>query len=122
VHEEEYEYAQNNWVTPDHVQNYSGVIGGSYKIANNIVSLDALFGSGLATGENNKNTMPSYWQVNGSVSRNVKIGNIDKINVRLSVINAFDEVYQYANGTGIGVNASQFAPRRTYYLIVSKTF
>ncbi|MBL6665199.1 MAG: TonB-dependent receptor [Rickettsiales bacterium] len=122
VHEEEYEYAHNNWVTPGHVQNYSGVIGGAYKIFDNVVAADALFGSGLATGENNKNTMPSYWQVNGSVSRNVKIGNIDKINLRLSVLNAFDEVYQYSNGTGISVNASQFAPRRTYYLIMSKTF
>lgn len=122
LHEEEYEYSQNNWVRLDHVQNYSGAIGSAYKILNNVISVDALFGSGLSTGQNNKNTMPSYWQFNGSVSRNVKIGNIDKINLRLSVLNAFDEVYQYSNGTGIGVNASQFAPRRTYYLIMSKTF
>ena len=66
--------------------------------------------------------MPSYWQVNGSISRNITLGNVDKINLRLSVLNAFDEVYQYSDGSGIGVNASQFAPRRTYYMIVSKKF
>lgn len=122
LHEEEYEYSQKNWVRMDHAQNYSGAIGSSYKIWDNLLSLDALFGSGLSTGENNKNTMPSYWQVNGSISRNITLGNVDKINLRLSVLNAFDEVYQYSDGSGIGVNASQFAPRRTYYMIVSKKF
>lgn len=122
LHGEEYDYSQNNWVRLDHVQNYSGAIGSSYKIMDNVVSLDALFGSGLSSGENNKNTMPSYWQINGSISRNVALGNAGKLNLRLSVINALDEVYQYSNGTGIGVNASQFALRRTFYLILSKNF
>jgi len=122
IHEEEYDYAQSNWVRPDHVQNYTASLGAAYKFLGNIVALDALFGSGLSTGENNKNTMPSYWQLNSSLSRDVKLGKNTKFNVRFAVVNLLDEVYQYSNGTGIGVNASQFAPRRSYYLILSKKF
>ena len=122
VHEEEYEYAQNNWMRMDHAQDYSAALGGAYKILDNVVSVDALFGSGLSRGENNKHTMPSYWQLNGSISRDVTLGKSNKFNLRFSVINALDEVYQYTDGTSVGVNASQYAPRRTYYLILSKNF
>lgn len=122
VHEEEYEYSQTNYVRADHAQNYTASMGASYILAGTTLSADAIFGSGLSTGENNKNTMPSYWQVNGNVSRDVALPQAGNINVRLSVINAFDAVYQYSDGSGIGVNASQFALRRTFYVVLSKTF
>lgn len=66
--------------------------------------------------------MPSYWQVNGSVAKDISLSQAGKINLRFSVLNALDEVYQYSDGSGVGVNASQFAPRRTFYLIASKNF
>lgn len=122
LHEEEFEYAANNWVRLDHVQNYSASVGASYKFFSNVIALDALYGSGLSTGDNNRNTMPSYWQLNSSFSRDVKLPKAGKLNVRVAVINALDEVYQYSNGTGVGVNAAQFAPRRSYFLILSKSF
>ena len=122
IHEEEYEYAQNNWVRLDHAQNYTASVGASYKMLNSVFSADALFGSGLSSGENNTNTMASYWQVNGSVAKDVSLFGSGNINVRLSAVNILDEVYQYSNGSGIGVNAAQFAPRRTFFLILSKQF
>lgn len=122
VHEEEYEYAQNNYMRSDHAQDITASIGTSYKIFNTNFAIDALFGSGLSTGEFNKNTMPSYWQVNGSVAKDISLAQAGKINLRFSVLNALDEVYQYSDGSGVGVNASQFAPRRTFYLIASKNF
>ncbi len=39
-----------------------------------------------------------------------------------SVLNIFDRSYQLRDGTGIGVGAPQFAPRRTFLLSVSKPF
>jgi outer membrane receptor protein involved in Fe transport len=33
--------------------------------------------------------------------------------LRLDVINLFDEIYEIRNGTGVGVGAPQFGPRRT---------
>lgn len=122
VHEEEYEYSQSNYMRSDHAQDITASLGASYKIFNTNFAVDALFGSGLSTGEFNKNTMPSYWQVNGSVAKDISLSQAGKINLRFSVLNALDEVYQYSDGSGVGVNASQFAPRRTFYLIASKNF
>jgi outer membrane receptor protein involved in Fe transport len=126
LHEEEYQYAQNNYIRLDHVQNYTASIGASYLLMGNRFSADALYGSGLSTGDNNKNTMPSYVQVNASISRDISLAAISqkagKFNLRFSAINLFDNVYQYSDGSSVGVNAARFAPRRTFYMIVSKTF
>ena len=40
--------------------------------------------------------------------------------VRFDVINLFDTVYQLRSGTGIGVFAPQYEPRRGYFLGLSK--
>ena len=37
------------------------------------------------------------------------------IKVRFDVVNVFDEVYELRSGTGVGVFAPQFGPRRGYY-------
>ena len=42
--------------------------------------------------------------------------------VRLDLINAFDSVYQIRNGTGIGVFAPQYGPRRGVFFGVTKDF
>ena len=42
--------------------------------------------------------------------------------VRFDVINLLDTVYPIRNGTGIGVFAPQFGPRRGFFLGVSKSF
>jgi outer membrane receptor protein involved in Fe transport len=120
--QEELDYIANNYVRLDHAQNYTASIGASYLLNKTRYSADALFGSGLSTGENNKNTMPSYWQVNASVSHDFALPLVGKTNLRLAGVNLFDNVYQYSNGSGIGISASQYAMRRTFYLIASKTF
>jgi len=122
VHEEEYDYIKNHNVKLDHAQNYTVSVGASYILKGTRLAADALYGSGLRTGENNRHTMPSYWQINSSISRDFNLPTIGKTNLRLSVINLCDKVYQYADGSGIGVSASQYAMRRTFYLIVSKNF
>jgi outer membrane receptor protein involved in Fe transport len=40
--------------------------------------------------------------------------------VRLDVINLFDDIYQIRSGSGIGVFAPQYGPRRGFYLGLSK--
>jgi outer membrane receptor protein involved in Fe transport len=42
--------------------------------------------------------------------------------VRLDVINLFDKEYQIRNGTGVGVGAPQFGPRRGVFAGVTKEF
>jgi outer membrane receptor protein involved in Fe transport len=42
--------------------------------------------------------------------------------VRLDVINLFDNVYQIRNGSGVGVFAPQFGPRRGLFVGLTKQF
>jgi hypothetical protein len=84
--------------------------------------LDGFYGSGLRTNEGNTNTLPAYIQINGSVARDFDLPVIGKTNFRFAMLNIFDDVYQLSNGSGIGVKASKYGPRRTGYLIVSKNF
>jgi len=123
IHEaEELDYVRDHYVRPDHAQNYTAAIGASYLLCGTKYSADALYGSGLQTGANNKNTMPSYWQINAAIARDFELPVLGKTNFRFAGVNLFDRIYQYHDGGGIGINASQYAPRRTFYLIASKTF
>jgi hypothetical protein len=40
--------------------------------------------------------------------------------VRFDVVNVTDEIYQVRNGSGIGVFASQYGPRRGYYMGITQ--
>jgi outer membrane receptor protein involved in Fe transport len=119
---DELSYIADKNVRLDHIQNYTAAVGASYLYKQIKYSADALYGSGLSTGANNSHTMPSYWQVNASVARDVSVPYFGKMNLRLAALNLFDSVYQYSDGSGIGVSASQYAIRRSFYLIASKSF
>lgn len=123
IHElAELNYISSDYVALDHVQSYTASIGAAYTYLRTKFGLDALYGSGLRTGDNNHNTMPSYWQLNGSVARSYALPYLGKTNFKISAINLLDEKIQYSNGSGVGISSAQFAPRRSFYLIVSKNF
>jgi hypothetical protein len=42
--------------------------------------------------------------------------------LRADLVNAFDDVYEIRDGTGVGVGAPQFGPRRGVFFGVSKSF
>ena len=42
--------------------------------------------------------------------------------VRLDLINAFDDIYEIRDGTGVGVGAPQFGPRRGLFAGITKSF
>ena len=42
------------------------------------------------------------------------------ITVRFDIINLFDHIYEIRDGSGIGVFAPQFGPRRGYFVGVSQ--
>jgi outer membrane receptor protein involved in Fe transport len=82
--------------------------------------MDALFGSGLRTDGLIPNGLhlPSYTQVNASVSHDFPHG----ITARLDVTNLFDAAYEIRDGGGIGVGAPQWGPRRGVYAGLTKAF
>ena len=118
----ELDYINKNWVHLDHEQRWSGSAGLSYKLGSTQISLDALYGSGLRNGFANTEHLPGYTQVNLGLLKNLDLPGIGKLDVRFALINAFDKTYQIRDGSGIGVGAPQFGPRRALYAGISKNF
>lgn len=120
---DELAYIQTNWVHLDHEQKIAASAGASYRFGDNTtVGGDVLYGSGLRRGFANTEHLPSFVQVNASVARTFKLDGLGKFDVRLSALNLFDRSYQLRDGSGIGVGAPQYAPRRTIYVALSKPF
>ena len=60
--------------------------------------------------------MPPYVQLDGGATREFDIPGIGTAHGRLSVINLLDKIYQFHNGSGIGVGmVPQYMPRRALY-------
>jgi outer membrane receptor protein involved in Fe transport len=82
-----------------------------------------IYGSGLRNGDANLGTNLPYTQFNVGVAREfLWFDDPRPMTVRFDVINLFDTVYPLRNGTGIGVFAPQFGPRRGFFVGVSKKF
>jgi len=79
-----------------------------------------IYGSGLRTGDANIGTEAPYAQFNASVSHEFGTPDGKPLTVRFDVVNLFDTIYQIRNGTGIGVFAPQYGPRRGFYVGISK--
>jgi outer membrane receptor protein involved in Fe transport len=120
---DELAYIQTHWVHLDHEQKIAASAGASYRFADStVLGADLLYGSGLRSGFANTEHLPGFVQVNASVSRSFSTDSLGKFDVRVSAINLFDRSYELRDGSGIGVGAPQYAPRRTLYLALSKPF
>lgn len=119
---EELAYINSHWVHLDHDQQLTASGGVSYLQAGTTWTASALFGSGLRNGFANTEHLPAYWQVNLGAAHDFDMPAVGKLKTRLSVLNLFDRSYELRDGTGIGVGAPQFAPRRTFLVSVSKPF
>ena len=110
-------YIANNYIHLDHDQTYTASAGIAYTfpMTQTRVSTDLIYGSGLrADGAvPNGSSLPDYHQVNLSIVQKIDTGVWKGAELRLDVINLFDEIYEIRNGTGVGVGAPQFGPRRT---------
>ncbi|AQW29712.1 TonB-dependent receptor [Ralstonia syzygii subsp. celebesensis] len=115
-------YINSHWVNLDHDQRLTASAGVSYKYWGTTWLADALFGSGLRNGFANTDHLPAYWQLNLGAARDFNLPLVGKLKTRLTVLNVLDRSYALRDGTGIGVGAPQFAPRRTFLLSVSKPF
>ena len=120
---DELAYIQNNWVHLDHEQKLAASAGVSYRLRDGtVIGGDVLYGSGLRRGFANTEHLAGFVQVNASVARGFDTAAFGKFELRLSAINLFDRSYELRDGSGIGVGAPQFAPRRTLYVGFSKPF
>jgi outer membrane receptor for ferrienterochelin and colicins len=123
-------YVTNHYIHLDHEQEITASGGAAWLWNGTRVSGDLLFGSGLRSSlvlpdgsvVPNGAHLPYYRQVNAGVSHMFDRNGIPGLTARFDVINAFDQKYQIRNGTGVGVGAPQFGPRRGFFIGVSKAF
>ena len=116
-------YIATHYVYTDHAQNTTASAGFSYLWQGTRFSVDGIFGSGLRAGFANTTHVPAYYQINLGVSREVQLVDGWKpAQLRLDVVNLTDNIYQIRNGSGIGVFAPQYGPRRGVFAGIAQAF
>jgi len=117
-------YIAQHYIHLDHDQTYTASAGISYLIDQTRLSTDLLYGSGLrADGDfPNSHSLPDYVQVNLGVSQKLDLPAVGALAVRFDIINLFDEKYEIRDGTGVGVGAPQYGPRRGFFAGLTKSF
>jgi outer membrane receptor protein involved in Fe transport len=115
-------YISNHWITLDDDQMFVASSGLSYHLLGMTLMVDGLWGSGYRSGFANLDTLKPYLQVNGAIERTFDLPGVGHLIARLSMLNVFDHAYEIRNGTGVGVFAPSFGPRRTLYFSVTIPF
>jgi hypothetical protein len=123
------DYVATHYIHLDHEQQFTASGGVSYVWNHTTFSADFLEGSGLraslalpdGTVVPNGDHLPYYTQANFGVNHIFHFTESSTLTARVDLINAFDKVYQIRNGTGVGVGAPQYGPRRGLFLGLSKS-
>jgi len=115
-------YIATHYIPLDHQQIVTASAGASYLWREVRFSADLLYGSGLRRdgATPNGDHVPGYTQVNIGISHTFNPWGAKGLTARVDVINLLDEKYEIRDGTGIGVGAPQFGPRRGYFVGLSQ--
>lgn len=112
---QELAYISGHYVFLDHDQTFTSSAGASYRWRGFSFLLDGVYQSGLREGFANTGNLPYYIQVNVGATKDFTVPEVGDMQARLSIINLFDRTYQIRSGSGIGVFAPQYGPRRAVY-------
>ena len=125
-------YIANHWIYVDHNQTWTGSAGGAYHFNRGVldgtrISADMIYGSGLRSDETlaDGSNVPNGSALKGYVTFNASIGHKfadSGYDVHVDVQNVANAVYEIRDGTGVGVGAPSFGPRRGFFVVISKTF
>jgi outer membrane receptor for ferrienterochelin and colicins len=123
-------YIADHYIHLDHEQQMTISAGAAYTVRGTRISGDLLVGSGLradlalpdGSSIPNGAHLPYYRQMNFGVSHAFDDQGLTGFSMRLDLINGFDQKYQIRNGTGVGVGAPQYGPRRGYFLGATQAF
>jgi outer membrane receptor for ferrienterochelin and colicins len=117
-------YIRTHDIHLDHDQTLTGSAGVSYRIGGTRLGGDLIYGSGLRKDGDvpNGGQLAPYTQVNLTVSHSFEGLPGGPLELRADLVNAFDNVYEIRDGTGVGVGAPQYGPRRGLFFGVAKSF
>ena len=131
----ELQYLDTHWIYTDHNQFVTGSAGLSYEFCGRALTPgeawwntmcgttltgNMIYGSGLRTGDANISSERPYEQFNAGIKRDFWMPDGKPLTLRFDVVNLADEIYQIRSGSGIGVFAPQWGPRRGYFFGISK--
>jgi outer membrane receptor for ferrienterochelin and colicins len=123
-------YITDHYIHLDHEQQVTASGGVSYVWNGTRVSTDFLLGSGLrsdlllpdGSSVPNGDRLPYYTQVNLGIEHDFEHQGLSGLTARVDVINLLDKGYEIRNGTGVGVGAPQYGPRRGLFVGVTQSF
>ena len=122
-------YIQTHSIYLDHDQTYTASAGVSYAFKQGMLTgtqlgADLIYGSGLRADGDTPNgaSLNDYTQVNLTAAHTFDLPYAGPLKVRFDIINVGDAQYFIRDGSGIGVGAPQYGPRRGYFMGVTKTF
>jgi outer membrane receptor protein involved in Fe transport len=121
----ELSYLTTNHMQLDHQGRFTGSGGVSYDLLKNLrVHADFLYGSGLRAGFANFEELRPYCPVNLGIEYkwNLHAAGIRQLKLRFDCLNVLDESYELRNGTGVGIAAPAYGPRRGFYGGLSADF
>jgi outer membrane receptor protein involved in Fe transport len=114
----ELSYLTTNVMQLDHQGRFTGSGGVSYDLLKNLrAHADFLYGSGLRAGFANLKELSPYCPVNLGLEYtwNMRAAGIRQLKLRFDCLNVLDEPYELRNGTGVGIAAPAYGPRRAFY-------
>jgi hypothetical protein len=122
-------YIAGHYIHLDHEQRVTASGGASYRWGHTRFSADFLVGSGLradltlpdGSSIPNGAHLPYYEQLNLGASHVFHLDDAGTLTARFDVINVLDKRYEIRDGTGVGVGAPQFGPRRGLFFGLSKS-
>jgi outer membrane receptor protein involved in Fe transport len=112
---DELAFIRTHFVHLDHDQTYTSSVGASYRYRGFLFTATVIAASGLRSGFANTNHLPYYVQADLGIEKAIPVPYFGEVRLRGAVVNVADMVYQIRNGTGIGVQSTQFGPRRAFY-------
>jgi outer membrane receptor protein involved in Fe transport len=118
-------YISNHYIFTDHSQVVSASAGLSYNLRGIHLSADVIYGTGLREDAGdipNGGVVAPYAQVNLGVTHRFEDVFGAPLELNAAIINVADRVYEIRSGSGVGVFAPQYGPRRAFYAGIRKYF
>jgi outer membrane receptor protein involved in Fe transport len=118
-------YIGETYIFTDHSQFYTASAGVSYNLRGTRLTTDLIYGTGLREDSGdipNGGAVAPYLQMNLGVSHRFEDLPGGPFELTGSIINLTDRIYEIRAGSGVGVFAPQYGPRRTFYAGLRKFF